>query len=682
MNLDTINNLMDSETEVKERMDSYLQKEFARQARNLKGSFKVTKDTNLISKLEKKASVYSRLERYNSKKFDRFKPHIPTLQEVPTLEKVLKEKKVSLDQVPSISSGFNGVPERKVSLETLTGVPSKGTCEENRTLDFKSLGIRQFKQHKSIIVFLIMYLYDKKSSLVHFRSTELAELMNRSRRNVDKHIETLIKMKVLTPLKINERGWTYDYSQHISRTFYMDKEMVRNSLVSKGSYEEKERKELMEIPEVTDRIRMGSRLTQKEELTKIDLESVVLALPKIESHFEFGDYSPELKVYNRLTNTGEEDPIHLFTLGRHRYLVSKGVKETEICDAWKKAKKGITLSKEEGYALRFRGYTNAEFDEILEKRLKKTKNFCGTLPLIPHCAFFNCEDKNHLDITRYDRLIDGVMEHCIPIPPFAKDFIEKYNSTAPNVAKIKFRPSVKVFFTGCNVKISIFSRAISSLCLVRKEFRDEVLTNIGLGDLTTRFDLKSAVPNVNRLLNLGKWDINYDPRKELLDKNLVSNLKLATIKGLSFRILFSKSVNQSYHHYSVDRIQYGRGEFHLDKNKLIGLIIREENLRERGIITFDESASKIDLSEFLVKEEYKKLYDGFRELTGGSIGTRVFHYESLIELRVMEMLCNENYKVVNIYDNFMTNAPFEVLEKALYSATAEIRDYYLTLKGV
>jgi hypothetical protein len=228
--------------------------------------------------------------------------------------------------------------------------------------------------------------------------------------------------------------------------------------------------------------------------------------------------------------------------------------------------------------------------------------------------------------------------------PIYNDLVNKIN------ADNRF-PCETVFFTDnitidkprvfYRIKKSI--RAVSHLCNSSKSLRPEILKIL---KLPYAFDIHAAVPALFRLLNFNEFNPDDNIRQMIIDHaNLNDVITEKQIKQLLPRFIFTTSFEQS----------------------------RAQMRRMIRLRTYPDPDDIPDMMPY-----WKTLYDATHKIIGDtSIRSKIFKYESLLELRTVLALREQHYHTSNIYDCFYSEADENIIKCELVKQSAVLYDEYV-----
>ncbi len=208
-------------------------------------------------------------------------------------------------------------------------------------------------------------------------------------------------------------------------------------------------------------------------------------------------------------------------------------------------------------------------------------------------------------------------------------------------------------------RLQMSFRQYNQLCDTNESERETFLFSkgINLDDDDCKLDLHSAVFTVARIINLNKFDIHYDIKKEIVkevERKFGINLKPDDIKPLLFLCFFGKSKNDSYQRY---------------KNR------KELPDFMRDYITQEES----DALPLLTEEQYLYIYDFCQNEVGGTLHllNNAFAFESIFEINVKTAINkHKDYYCENVYDCFYFDKRTVSKEEVAKIITKEAKKLY------
>jgi hypothetical protein len=224
------------------------------------------------------------------------------------------------------------------------------------------------------------------------------------------------------------------------------------------------------------------------------------------------------------------------------------------------------------------------------------------------------------------------------INPKQKQLVDKINSTNKTPCEyIAFNEKITIGKTVKRYSINKSCRATSKYCASESGQLRPVINKIL--NLVNNYDIPSCVPNMFILLNTGKTNLDVDLKQKIIGgAKLDGIINKDDLKKLWFRIIFSKSYN-----HSVAKMKYA--------------------VRQPPIT--DKQLNNINLLQ-TVLPYWKSLYDTTHNLIGDtSMLSKIFYYESILELRTVLALREQNYYTSNIYDCFYSEATPDIIKTEL-----------------
>jgi hypothetical protein len=148
-----------------------------------------------------------------------------------------------------------------------------------------------------------------------------------------------------------------------------------------------------------------------------------------------------------------------------------------------------------------------------------------------------------------------------------------------------------------------------------------------------------------KLLNFGTFDLDNNFRQTVIDNTNIKNLITEKqLKEFCFRFMFTKSVKQSLNF--VNR--------YIQKNP-------DQNSIPLGILPY-----------------WNDLYDVIHNIVGDtSLMSKIFYYESILELRTVLALREQNYYTTNIYDCFYSTASPDIIKSELKKQSKILYDDFV-----
>jgi hypothetical protein len=179
-------------------------------------------------------------------------------------------------------------------------------------------------------------------------------------------------------------------------------------------------------------------------------------------------------------------------------------------------------------------------------------------------------------------------------------------------------------------------RATSAYCNTTKNILRPVI-NEQL-NFCNQYDIPSAVPSLFRLLNHNIFNIDENLRQIILDeagiKTILTEKKL---KPLLYRLIFAKSYEQSY--------------------------------------ALAKHSNEVDLFSLC---HWKNLYDATHNIIGDTkLSSEIFKYESILELRTVLALREQNYYTSNVYDCFYSEATPDIIKNELKKQSIILHDDFV-----
>jgi hypothetical protein len=276
-----------------------------------------------------------------------------------------------------------------------------------------------------------------------------------------------------------------------------------------------------------------------------------------------------------------------------------------------------------------------EADRFLKTKLKSINNNDMLSRFVNNSVIFD-KFKYGKQTKKYIDCIHTSLKHFLIArdeiifnKPFenANELIHKINASNKSQCEfITFNERLKIYKTPKRYGIQKSCRATSKFCNSSKNILRPELNK--LLNLKYEFDIPSAVPSIFRLFNNNIFNLNDNIRQMIIDGaniNSVCDEKEFKKLQLIYRLMFAKS--------------------------------------------FDESHAKVKWSRILpswVSLRWKTLWDVTHNIIGDtSIGSEIFKYESLLELRTVIALRENNFYTTNCYDCFYSEASPDIIKNEL-----------------
>ena len=288
-----------------------------------------------------------------------------------------------------------------------------------------------------------------------------------------------------------------------------------------------------------------------------------------------------------------------------------------------------------------------------------------------------CTEKN------MDEIVKASLYRNYPQLEVYQKMADEMNKTLNKANQISFQPTITYDKSKKYIK-KIGIRATNTLVSAKKDktenkdfhgkYKEDVLKE-QLGDKYYEFDVKSSVPRVTKLLNIGIWEDNsVDIYEEIYNnmRNFISSrTKVKTFENMFYlpeefsketRTLFKSMFMKGYFDKSVSTIT----------NHVISSVLGPCN----GLSDEDYEEYKDKCTKY-TKVIMTAYVAAIRETLGDTYDSEIFLHESCIYLQVAKIIRERGIKLVQIYDGFYTDKKVEDIEDIVKEVAEEYYREYI-----